>query len=181
MNKTIIVLLLIAIVSCNNLRDLATFDWTKVYNDLVKTHNNKRAKHGAAALTKLAALANLCQTTVNSCKKKQGLYHTSDTYNNNPVGQNLYVIGGAAPTGSGITNDWYSENKNYNYNTGKAKNNGVIGHFTQLVWKASKKIGCAYAKGTWSGFTPSYFVCCNYYPAGNYANQYTKNVGKPTS
>ena len=181
MNKTIIAILLIAIVSCNNLRDLAGFDWNKVYNDLVTTHNAKRKKHGAKALTKLTALANLCKNTVNTCKKKKGLYHTSDTYKDEPVGQNLYVLGGAAPTGKDITEDWYSENKNYNYSTGKAKNNGVIGHFTQLVWKSSKNIGCAYASGTWNGFNQSYFVCCNYYPAGNYQNQYTKNVGKPTS
>ena len=71
MNKTIIAILLISIVSCNNLRDLAGFDWNKVYNDLVTTHNAKRKKHGAKALTKLAALANLCQNTVNTCKKKK--------------------------------------------------------------------------------------------------------------
>ena len=74
-----------------------------------------------------------------------------------------------------------SENKNYNYKFGKSKNGEVIEHFTQLVWKSTTHIGCAYAEGTWSGFKPSYFVCCNYYPAGNYQNQYIKNVGKPNS
>ena len=181
MNKTIIALLVLAIVSCNNLRNLASFNWNTVYNDLVSTHNTKRKKHGAPSLTKLAAIASKCQTTANNCKSKQDLIHSTDYYNNEPVGQNLFLMGGAAPTGSYITEDWYSENVNYNYNTGESKNGGEIGHFTQLVWKKSLNIGCAYAVGTWKGYNPSYFVCCNYFPAGNYIGQYTQNVGKPSS
>ena len=39
--------------------------------------------------------------------------------------------------------------------------------------------GCAVAKGKWKGYPPSYYVCCNYYPGGNYEGQYKTNVGKP--
>ena len=100
------------------------------------------------------------QTTVNTFKKKKTLFHKSDTYKGHPLGQNLYVLGGMAPAGDDITKFWHSENKNYNYKFGKSKNDEVIGHFTQLVWKSTTYIRCAYAEGTWSGYKPSYFVWC---------------------
>ena len=178
MNKFLI-LFLISIVSCSNLRKL--LDFNTFYTELVNRHNTLRSKHGAQALTKLKALADLAQVTANNCRDQQTLIHSSDYYNNQPVGQNLYMSGGSAPTGTSVSNSWYSENVNYNYNTGKPKQTGqVIGHFTQLVWKNSKQIGCALATGPWGSYD-GYFVCCNYFPAGNYNNQYIANVGKPTS
>nr|POE87570.1 putative pathogenesis-related protein [Quercus suber] len=58
------------------------------------------------------------------------------------------------------------------------------GHFSQLVWKDTKTIGCAVqycSKGlanTGSNIPP-YFTVCNYEPAGNYGGEYADNIGKP--
>ena len=172
---------LLALVSCGNLRNLATFDFNTFYTALVNRHNTLRKKHQAGALTKLTDIAKLAQNTANKCKSAGTLQHSGTSYNGKWMGQNLYVSGGAAPTGAAVANYWYSENKNYDYAKGTGKNNAVVGHFTQLVWKATTKIGCAVAEGTWSGYKPSYFVCCNYFPGGNVQGQYTKNVLKPTS
>ena len=181
MNK-VILLLLLALVSCKNLRDLASFDFNTFYDALVKRHNTLRKKHSAASLTKLAAIAKLAQTTADGCKKAKGLVHSGTSYNGKWMGQNLYVAGGKIPTGDEVANSWYAENSNYNYSTGKAKDTSkAIGHFTQLVWVGSKQIGCAVATGEWAGYNPSYFVCCNYFPGGNVQGQYTKNVKKPTA
>ncbi len=177
----IILLVLIALVSCNNLRTLAAFDFNTFYTALVNRHNTLRKKHSAGSLTKLTDIAKLAQTTANECKKAGKLQHSGTSYKGQWMGQNLYISGGAAPTGAAVANYWYSENKNYDYSTGKSKNNAVTGHFTQLVWKSTKQIGCAVAIGTWNGYNPSYFVCCNYFPGGNVLGQYTKNVLKPTS
>ena len=179
MNKFVLALL-VTIVSCNNLRNLASFNFDTFYTALVKRHNTLRKKHSASSLTKLAAIAKLAQKTVNNCKLKGDLIHSGTSYNGQWMGQNLYVSSGV-PTGADVANDWYSENVNYNYNTGNAKNNGVIGHFTQLVWKSTKNIGCAVAVGAWNGYKNSYYVGCNYFPGGNVLGQYTKNVGKPIS
>ena len=181
MNK-IIAIILLALATCNNLRNLANFDFSTFYTNLVNRHNELRKKHNAGALTKLADIATLAQETADKCKSAGGLQHSGNSYNGQWMGQNLYVMGGATPTGAQVADSWYSENKDYNYDTGKAKTNGaVIGHFTQLVWKASKQIGCAVAIGSWSGYNPSYYVCCNYFPGGNVLGQYTTNVAKPTS
>jgi hypothetical protein len=54
-------------------------------------------------------------------------------------------MGGAPSLEQSYTNalsSWYSgEEPNYNYNTGSGS--GVIGHFTQVVWRSSTTVGCA--------------------------------------
>ena len=66
------------------------------------------------------------------------------------------------------TDAWYNEVVDYNFATGSANSPGkVVGHFTQVVWKNSTKLGCAVAGGN---------VCCRYTPPGNYLGQYTNNV-----
>lgn len=68
---------------------------------------------------------------------------------------------------------WYNEESQYNYlnpNPGRAN-----GHFTQMVWKASKELGCA--KGhSLRGKTISIYVVCHYSPAGNYIGEFKQNV-----
>ncbi len=50
------------------------------------------------------------------------------------------------------------------------------GHFTQVVWKASKEFGIGKAK-TKDG---SWMVVANYHPAGNLLGSYVENVFGPT-
>ena len=45
------------------------------------------------------------------------------------------------------------------------------GHFTQLVWKGTKSVGCG--KATCNGLD---IYVCNYDPAGNWERQYKQNV-----
>ena len=49
------------------------------------------------------------------------------------------------------------------------------GHFTQVVWKNSKKLGIGKAKNK-NGKT---IVVANYEPAGNWIGQYKDNVPAP--
>jgi len=99
-------------------------------------------------------------------------------------GENLYWKGWSGSTApslaqsfSDATTSWYGEEANYNYATGQS-DGGVIGHFTQMVWKTSTRIGCG-AKldctNRFSGFTNSAIVC-RYAPPGNYVGQYIANV-----
>ncbi len=84
------------------------------------------------------------------------------------IGQNLFWSYEDA-NGKGITDMWYGEVDNYNFN-----NPGFYyetGSFTQVVWKNSKKIGCAYACKD-----KSCYGSCMYYPAGNVYNQFSSNV-----
>jgi hypothetical protein len=78
---------------------------------------------------------------------------------------------------------WYDEltEGQYNYATGESDNFGVIGHFTQVVWKGSTYVGCGY-NASCNNMFPGYYntaVVCRYGLPGNWVGEYQKNVVPP--
>ena len=69
-----------------------------------------------------------------------------------------------------MTDEWYLENKFYDY-TGNSFNSS-IGHFTQMIWKDTKKVGFGFSLDDDGNF----YVVANYFPAGNYKNKFKENV-----
>ena len=69
---------------------------------------------------------------------------------------------------------WYSEVKNYNYK--RSRYSPGAGHFTQLVWVASRKLGLGVAKRN-----GEVVVVANYDPRGNIDSKerFKKNVRRP--
>ena len=56
-----------------------------------------------------------------------------------------------------------------------------VGHFTQVVWRSTKYIGCGFARGKWDKYKDAYYLNCKYYPAGNIKGSEVFNVLKPQS
>lgn len=138
---------------------------------ILRIHNEDRAQHSAAPLTWDATLASAAQSWANGCKWQ----HTP----NNPYGQN--IAAGTSPTFGAVdaTTLWYNEYKLYDYSAGQYSDS--TGHFTQMVWKGSKRLGCAIQTCTASqmglGSTGSArYVVCNYDPPGNYIGEFKQNV-----
>lgn len=75
-------------------------------------------------------------------------------------GQNL-AYGGAKLTWNSTVNLWHSEVSKFTY--GGTSNSGV-GHYTQVVWSSSIKVGCGYAYCSTSN---THYYVCNYSPGGN--------------
>jgi hypothetical protein len=73
--------------------------------------------------------------------------------------------------GADATTSWYSEIKDYNFNNGGFS--GSTGHFTQVVWNATKKLGAGFA---FNSDHHSVYVVAQYTPPGNYEGQYQQNV-----
>jgi len=72
---------------------------------------------------------------------------------------------------------WYDEEEpNYNYATG-GSNGGVIGHFTQMVWRETTEIGCAERKIQRENAWNYTYSVCRYNPTGNWIGEYTEQVG----
>jgi hypothetical protein len=65
---------------------------------------------------------------------------------------------------------WYKEVSYYDYT--KPQFSTTTGHFTQLVWNSTRRIGAGYARNS----RGMQFVVMRFVPPGNYENQYTKNV-----
>jgi len=75
-------------------------------------------------------------------------------------------------TGKQMTEQWYEEAANYNYNEDFQQGKG---HFAQLVWSGTREVGFGRARaadGKW-------YAVANYYPAGNYIGQFRQNVNPP--
>ncbi|XP_033882502.2 GLIPR1-like protein 1 [Acipenser ruthenus] len=123
------------------------------------------------ALAKTAkAWARTCQFSHNIYLKQAGKVHPTFT----PVGENIWV---GAPSStfsvSAAIENWYGEVKDYRYSDRSCSR--VCGHYTQVVWAKSYKVGCAVhiCPSGITGFNtnsipdPTIFVC-NYGDAGNF-------------
>nr|ADJ51057.1 cysteine rich secretory protein isoform 2 [Cerberus rynchops] len=79
-------------------------------------------------------------------------------------GENIYKSSNPRAW-SEMIQDWYDEYKNFVYGVGANPPGSMIGHYTQIVWYKSYRIGCAAA------YCPSYpynyFYVCQYCPVGN--------------
>jgi uncharacterized protein YkwD len=80
---------------------------------------------------------------------------------NSPYGENLFEITGASASPAEVVNDWAAESTNYQYRSNACR--GVCGHYTQIVWRDTQRVGCAAAR---SGRTEVWV--CNYDPPGNW-------------
>lgn len=74
------------------------------------------------------------------------------------------------------TAKWYSEVKSYNFEDPEISD--LNKHFTQLIWRGSKKIGIGEAKSADGKRT---FVVALYDPPGNIRNKEKSNVHLPKS
>jgi pathogenesis-related protein 1 len=79
------------------------------------------------------------------------------------VGENIYASGGGTADPLEAVALWMSEKPNYNYENNTC--NGTCGHYTQVVWRTSVKLGCAI--GSCSGHQFPSSIVCNYGPGGN--------------
>jgi hypothetical protein len=93
------------------------------------------------------------------------------------LGENLYAYTTSGPPPATpqllAVDAWAAEASNYNYAANSCS--GVCGHYTQVVWRNSDRLGCAVKQCTtgspFAGFPTWWFVVCNYQPPGNYVGQ----------
>ena len=81
------------------------------------------------------------------------------------VGENIYGTSGRTATPADAVTLWMSEASSYDYTT----NSGNAGHYTQVVWRDSVRIGCAIVDCP--ALTYHNTVICDYAPGGNINGQ----------
>ncbi|CAX44950.1 conserved hypothetical protein [Candida dubliniensis CD36] len=124
-------------------------------NQILEAHNAKRARHGVNPLTWSNDLYNYANKVANNYDCSGNLRHT-----NAPYGENLALGYSSA---ANAVNAWYSEGFT-----------GGLNHFTQVVWKSTTQLGCAYKDCQAKGW--GLYVICSYQKPGNIIGQELANV-----
>ncbi|KAI4726687.1 PR-1-like protein [Aureobasidium sp. EXF-10728] len=147
------------------------------------SHNVHRANHSASNLVWDNALASTAAKIASTC-----VYAHNTTTDGGGYGQNIAAGLTADNITAIVTELFYNSEVGYFKNLyGQAQpdmtNFGNWGHFSQIVWKGTSKVGCATQycpKGLANvgPYTPPYFTVCNYGPPGNYLGEFDVNVGK---
>ena len=147
-------------------------DSAELAREAVEAHNRERRQHGVGDLSwdpKLTALAeqwahHLCR----GGKSPPMLQHRPA----GGAGENLWEAVTTENTRYTVTDavkSWAGEQRYYNERSGRCQG-GTCGHYTQLVWRNTKQVGCAIKSCPAGAFTATICVC-NYTPAGNFANE----------
>ncbi|KAG2500271.1 hypothetical protein HYH03_001849 [Edaphochlamys debaryana] len=144
--------------------------WYLDKQDALDVHNFYRSIHGVPDLVWDDRLQKAAQDWADNC----WFEHSPLNFGEN-LGLGFLSINGTVDT-------WYYEVKGYNFKLNT--NSQGAGHFTQVVWKSTTKLGCAigvcpdgvsYAGGIWQGLL---FVC-EYWPPGNMYGAFKDNVPAP--
>ncbi|KAK3489010.1 CAP domain-containing protein [Neurospora hispaniola] len=161
---------------------------------LLYHHNIHRSNHSAGAMTWGETYANYAQQAAASCVFQHDLTPGGGGYGQNIAmwgssdKQTVQDVGAVKAGAQATTNMWYNGElslwpaSDYGKANPDMSNFEGWGHFSQLVWKESKELGCFTQfcpQGTMSSQMDVWYTVCNYYPAGNMGGEYGKNVSPP--
>ena len=129
---------------------------------MLAAHNKVRAQVGVPPLTWSDSLAALARQWAESLLKSGKFSHRPK----NKFGENLFEARGSHASAAEVVALWAAEAKNYDPKKNACREGAVCGHYTQLVWRRTKQVGCGAARGggreVW---------VCNYDPPGNFIGE----------
>ncbi len=142
---------------------------------ITAAHNEVRAGVGVGPLVWDPDLAAIAQAWAEACVDQEApiglIDHNPGRSDGYPgyVGENIYAsTGTASPTDAVAA--WASEASDYDYDSNSCALGAVCGHYTQLVWADSQRVGCGIA--TCSGLTYPSGIVCDYSPGGNIVGEW---------
>ena len=129
--------------------------------DYINAHNAARSQVGVGPMTWDTSVASYAQNYVNTLKGSCNMVHSGG-----PYGENL-AWSSADLTGTDAVNMWVGEKQYYHHNSNTCAAGQECGHYTQVVWQNSVRLGCAKVTCDNGGT----IISCNYDPPGNYNGQ----------
>jgi pathogenesis-related protein 1 len=146
-------------------------------SSIVAAHNKWRDEVGVQALSHSPKLAKSAQAWANHLKQSRhcAMQHSKPQ---GRYGENLFwasplmwsdgrkELRKVSPTE--VIDSWGSEKSDYDLASNACKAGAVCGHYTQIVWRDTLKVGCGMA--TCSNSHEQVWVC-HYSPAGNFVGE----------
>lgn len=149
-------------------------------NGILEAHNAVRENLGVEKLGWSNEIARYAQEWADylAQKNKCGMQHRSQAgKDNKPYGENIYQASGIRWSDGNIdvqqinaadvVKSWVGESTSYDYSSNTCTPGKSCGHYTQVVWRKSKELGCGMAFCS----DKSQVWVCNYTPPGNIDGQ----------
>ncbi|MFM7664663.1 MAG: CAP family protein [Bacteroidota bacterium] len=136
---------------------------TATRSSILKEHNKERQLLNIPDLVWSDELAEYAaEWALQLAEEDDGIHHRDP----DEFGENISWFSDAPDEFSSGVSLWNEEKKYFKY---KAIGNdwAKSGHYTQVIWKNTERVGCGCALGA-SG---TFFFVCNYDPPGNYMGQ----------
>nr|XP_039250396.1 glioma pathogenesis-related protein 1-like [Styela clava] len=113
------------------------------------------------------------------CRYRRNKYKKHSKYSS--IGENMFATKASSSVFKPpmAIRKWFSENSNFNYYSRTCLSKKVCGHYTQVVWAESFKVGCALTKCTFISelqYRNSLLFICYYATAGNVTGEDGKLV-----
>lgn len=142
---------------------------TSVDQRLLIAHNRERQDLGLEPLAWNPALAESAQRWADYLASTGRFEHAPENHRN-PEGENIWAGTKGYFGPEAMIDAWTREKKFFrpgvfpdNSTTGRVED---VGHYTQLVWRATSQVGCAEATGTREDI-----LVCRYAEAGNWRGE----------
>lgn len=145
---------------------------------ILDLHNDFRRQHGAVDLHWSFSLQEAARAVAQKCEFRHSRLGN---------GENLFALVGQVTSdlGAQATRAWYAEGDKYSF--ASPGFSPRTGHFTQVVWKRTRQLGCWEEKSCRSlepwlsssslrGAARIGFVVCEYFPPGNVLGTFSENV-----
>jgi hypothetical protein len=136
---------------------------------LLSAHNRERSEIGVPPLVWDEDLAAAAAAYAPVLARSGGLAHAPASIRQGQ-GENLWMGTRAAFSLEQMVRDWASEKSLFRPgifpNVSRSGNWGDVGHYTQIVWRQTSRVGCAVHQSPASDF-----LVCRYSPPGNVTGQ----------
>ena len=132
---------------------------------MLESHNEARAEHCAPPLEWDQTLA----ATAAAWGQELAARGCPLAHSESPYGENLYMATAGATAPAEAVRAWVDERQHYRFARGGFSMR--TGHFTQVVWAGTTRVGCA--TRVCNGMD---LWVCNYDPPGNVQGGYADNV-----
>lgn len=135
-------------------------------NAMLVGHNRARADAGVAPLVWDEALAASARSYARDMAHSGRFAHAEQPQGPAREGENLFTGTRGAYRYDEMVRLWVDEQRDFVNRpvpgASRSGNWGAVAHYVQIVWRDTRRVGCATASGT----SDDYLVC-RYFPAGN--------------
>lgn len=145
--------------------------------EFVEAHNHWRSAVGVPPLAWAEDLAAIAAGWAKSLGDKNCTMQHSSREARKGTGENLYWASARnwsdgrkevqAVEPQQVVDSWGGEIKDYDHGSNRCRGGRMCGHYTQVVWKTTREVGCA--RRVCADSTQVWV--CNYRPAGNYVGR----------